>query len=520
MLFNSHEFIFVFLPAVFAGFFLAARLSTRLAAAWLCVASLAFYAWWSPIYSFLLLGSVSVNYLIGREIGVRVAQERMLIARHLLFGGIAINLVGLGYFKYMGFFVQTVGSALHVPLVVTVILPLGISFYTFTQLAYLVDVYRGKVAGYDPVHYALFVTYFPHLIAGPILHHNEMIPQFERPSTYRFSYENISVGMTIFFIGLFKKVVLADGIAPQVGPIFDAAAAGVQLTFLEAWIGALCYSFQLYFDFSGYCDMAIGISRLFGIALPLNFHSPYKAVNIIEFWRRWHMTLSRFLRDYLYIPLGGSRTTLPRRYVNVMVTMLLGGLWHGAGWTFILWGGLHGLYVVANHAWHALLRLLGQDPTRPSSFPIHVLSVFVTFMAVTFAWAMFRASDLSSALSMTIAMAGGRGISLPPDWINALGATGGWLLTHQLVFAADNGLIKPSSFAWIAGLAALCWLAPNTQQIMRGFNPALPDRFDHEKARLMVAWKPSLATATLVLMVGIFTIVSLTKRSEFLYFQF
>jgi hypothetical protein len=315
-------------------------------------------------------------------------------------------------------------------------------------------------------------------------------------------------------------VILADGIAPEVGPIFDAAAAGVQLSFLEAWVGALCYSFQLYFDFSGYCDMAIGISRLFGIALPLNFHSPYKAANIIEFWRRWHITLSRFLRDYLYIPLGGNRTTLPRRHVNVMVTMLLGGLWHGAGWTFVVWGGLHGLYVTTNHAWHTLLRRLGHDPTRPSSFPIHLLSVFVTFMAVTFAWAVFRASDLSSAVSMTLAMAGGRGISLPPDWITGLGATGDWLLTHHFVFAADNGLIKPSSFAWIAGLAALCWLAPNTQQIMRDFRPALPYRFDHEQAAVVLAWKPSLATATLVLFVGVFTIVSLTKRSEFLYFQF
>jgi hypothetical protein len=203
-----------------------------------------------------------------------------------------------------------------------------------------------------------------------------------------------------------------------------------------------------------------------------------------------------------------------------MVTMFLGGLWHGAGWTFIVWGGLHGVYVIANHAWQALLRGLGHDPARPSFFPIHVLSVFVTFMAVAFAWAVFRASDLNSALSMTIAMAGGRGISLPPDWITAMGATGDWLLTHHVVFAADNGLIKPSSLAWIVGLAALCWLAPNTQQIMRGFSPALPDRFDHEKTRSMVVWKPSLATATLVLMVGIFTIVSLNKRSEFLYFQF
>jgi len=373
VLFNSHEFIFVFVPVALAGFFLIARLGARLAAAWLCLASLFFYGWWNPRYVALLVASTALNYVVGRAIGFRVAHGRAREARRILIGGIAIDLVVLGYFKYAGFFVQTANDVLHTDVVVSIVLPLGISFFTFTQISFLVDAYRGRVPRYDPVHYALFVTYFPHLIAGPILHHGEMIPQFERPSTYRFAYENISVGLTIFFIGLFKKVVLADGIGAQVAPIFDAPAAGVQLTFLEAWVGALCFAFQLYFDFSGYSDMAIGVSRLFGITLPLNFHSPYKAANIREFWRRWHMTLSRFLRDYLYIPLGGSRVAVPRRYVNIMITMLLGGLWHGAGWTFVVWGGLHGIYLVVNHAWQALRRRLGQDRPRVRSRARHAL---------------------------------------------------------------------------------------------------------------------------------------------------
>ena len=351
-----HTFLFLDFSRLFFSGFTASRYSHNLAALWLTAASLFFYGWWDVRFVGLLLGSIVFNYGAGYLIGNGFFNKLKL----LLTCAIISNLLLLGYFKYANFFIENLnhlaGSALTIS---EFILPLGISFFTFTQIAFLVDTYQGKVKEYNFIHYALFVTYFPHLIAGPVLHHKEMMPQFKEPSTYFFSYENLLAGLTIFFMGLFKKVVLADGIAEYVGPVFAAPAAGIPLTFLDTWGGALCYTLQLYFDFSGYSDMAIGLSRLFGVTLPLNFHSPYKSVNIIEFWRRWHMTLSHFLRDYLYIPLGGNRKGNVRRHLNLIITMLLGGLWHGAGWTYVLWGGLHGLYLVINHGWYERLRFTG-----------------------------------------------------------------------------------------------------------------------------------------------------------------
>jgi D-alanyl-lipoteichoic acid acyltransferase DltB (MBOAT superfamily) len=263
----------------------------------------------------------------------------------LLASAIAVNLILLGYFKYANFFADNLnhfaGTALPIG---QVILPLGISFFTFTQIAFLVDTYQGKVKEFNFVHYTLFVTYFPHLIAGPVLHHKEMMPQFAKRNVCHLNWDNVAVGLSIFVLGLAKKVLIADSLAEFATPIFSAVAAGGQPMLFEAWIGALAYTLQLYFDFSAYSDMAIGISLMFNVRLPMNFNSPYKATSIIDFWRRWHMTLSRFLRDYLYIPLGGSRNGKAQRYLNLMITMLLGGLWHGAGWTFVIWGGLHGFY--------------------------------------------------------------------------------------------------------------------------------------------------------------------------------
>ena len=308
MLFNSYEFIFGFLPIVFLGFLWLASVSHFLAAGWLTLASLFFYGWWNPAYVGLLLGSIVFNFMIGVSIGRASGQGQRRRARWLLTAGVTGDLALLGYYKYADFFLRNVDALAGTHYAgLGIVLPLGISFFTFTQIAYLADAYQGKAREYRFVHYALFVTYFPHLIAGPVLHHKEMMPQFALASTYRLRWENIAVGLTIFMIGLFKKTVLADGIADYVGPVFSAHASGARLPILDAWGGALAYTFQLYFDFSGYSDMAIGLSRLFGVRLPLNFHSPYKAVNIIEFWRRWHMTLSRFLRDYLYFPLGGNR---------------------------------------------------------------------------------------------------------------------------------------------------------------------------------------------------------------------
>ncbi|HQT27478.1 MAG TPA: MBOAT family O-acyltransferase, partial [Burkholderiales bacterium] len=359
----------------------------ELAGIWLGLCSLFFYGYWNFAYVPLLLLSICANYAFGFMIG---KGKRMLIP------GLLFNLALLGYYKYAHFFLSNIDRLAGFDWQIgRIVLPLGISFFTFTQIAYLMDVKRGEAREYSFSHYLLFVTYFPHLIAGPILHHKEMMPQFEKGKGP--SFEDFSVGMTIFFVGLFKKVLLADGISVYVAPVFGAHASGIEPTFVDAWFGALAYTFQLYFDFSAYSDMAVGISRLFGITLPVNFYSPYQAVNIVEFWRRWHMTLSRFLRDYLYIPLGGNRKGKARRYLNLMVTMLLGGLWHGAGWTFVIWGGLHGFYLVLNHGWHALKERM----SLPSfGFFGKVFGVALTFLAVVAGWVFFRAANLASAFSV------------------------------------------------------------------------------------------------------------------------
>ena len=326
MLFNSYSFIFLFLPVVLLGYFAIGRRSHLAVVVWLTLASLVFYAFGGWQFVPLLLVSIAFNYgvgylLIARKLGLRARFA-------VLTTGVAGDLLVLGIFKYAGFFAANLDALLSTGLMVNIVLPVGVSFYTFTQIAFLVDAYRGQVARYALPHYALFVTYFPHLIAGPILHHRDMIPQFERAEK-RPDPHLILCGLIIFAIGLFKKTCLADGIQPLVAQAFGPATP----TFDQAWIGVLAYTFQLYFDFSGYSDMAIGMSLMFGIFLPLNFNSPYKATSIIDFWRRWHMTLSQFLRDYVYIPLGGNRRGRILRYVNLMITMLLGGLWHGAAWT-------------------------------------------------------------------------------------------------------------------------------------------------------------------------------------------
>lgn len=291
-----------------------------------------------------------------------------------------------------------------------IILPLAISFFTFQQIAYLVDAYRGEAREYSFLHYSLFVTFFPQLIAGPIVHHKEMLPQFAKNSTYKFHFSNFNIGLTIFIIGLFKKVVLADSIAIYSTPVFASADAGNNITFFEAWGGAIAYSLQLYFDFSGYADMAIGLAKMFGINLPLNFNSPYKSVNIIEFWRRWHMTLSRFLKDYLYISLGGNRKG--SKNLNLLLTMLLGGLWHGASYNFVIWGGLHGIFLIVNHGWQQFRHKVLNHDLKKSSKAGTLFSIGFTFLSVTVAWVFFRAESLQGALLIIEGMAGVNGAIL------------------------------------------------------------------------------------------------------------
>lgn len=458
MLFNSYEFIFVFLPAVFFGFFLIARSSHYVAALWLGVSSVFFYGWWNPRFVWLLLISIVFNYAIGHVIGhVRASNEKTGKAKTLLIIALIVNLALLGYYKYTNFFINTVNQLTGIGWsLFDIVLPLGISFFTFTQIAFLVDTYRGIAREYNFIHYLLFVTYFPHLIAGPVLHHKQMMPQFGAATTYRVSAENVAIGLTIFAIGLAKKVILADSFAEYANPVFDAAKGGIQPGFFVAWMGALTYTLQLYFDFSGYSDMAIGLSRLFGVQLPLNFNSPYKAQNIIEFWRRWHMTLSQFLRDYLYIPLGGNRLGTFRRYVNLTLTMLLGGLWHGASWTFVAWGALHGLYLVVNHGWHSLRRHFGVSEKETTLG--RLVATLITFGAIVVAWVFFRAESFGDATRIL------SGMSHIQDFTMFISGTPAF---ETLFFGLK---VPPDSYSYLLLLLGagfgLVWFAPNTQTLI------------------------------------------------------
>ena len=508
MLFNSYPFILLFLPVTFVGFQLLARWNaTRQAAGWLAICSLFFYGYWNPRFLLLLVASIAFNYAISLRI-LRARQEHgEQGARIFLVLAVAANLAALGYFKYFNFFLDSLAYVFG-PFrdVSRVVLPIGISFFTFTQIAYLVDAYRGKARETNPVHYALFVTYFPHLIAGPILHHSEMMPQFGRAETYRLNLRNVASGMALFTIGLFKKVILADSIQRFVAPVFDAPLAA-PLHPVAAWGGALAYAMQLYFDFSGYTDMALGLSRMFNIELPQNFNSPYKSWNIIEFWRRWHMTLSRFLRDYLYVPLGGNRRGPARRYVNLMVTMLLGGLWHGAGWTFVIWGGLHGLYLMINHAWQGLTQRAGRSVGAPRSALGRWSGVIVTFVAVTVAWVFFRATSLEAAMRVLSAM------FRLPEIVDAVGAPGGIL---QYLPVSPSSAIGPMrQLAWTVGLMGMAFLAPNSQQIIAGIGRWSDARgWKHDGIYAFVA-------GSLVAQIGLLAVINASRGvSEFIYFNF
>jgi len=517
LLFNSYPFLLIFLPVTLVGFFRIARGGHRLAAMWLAFSSLVFYAWWNPIYVTLLAASIAFNYMMGVQITRR--HSIGTAPKFLLTMSIAVDLAVLGYFKYANFFVDAIGTVVSSHYDIgRIVLPLGISFYTFTQIAFLVDAYRGKVRDLNPVHYTLFVTYFPHLIAGPILHHSEMMPQFRQTSVYRAHAENFAVGLTIFAIGLFKKTVLADGIAPFAGPLFATAATNPP-SFVDAWGGALAYTCQLYFDFSGYSDMAIGISRLFGIQLPLNFDSPYKAVNIIEFWRRWHMTLSRFLRDYVYFAFGGSRHGVPRRYVNLLATMLIGGLWHGAGWTFIAWGALHGIYLVINHAWNAIKQALAIGQSSSRSLGARAAHLF-TFVAVVFGWVLFRSPDFGTAVSILRAMLGLTEFALPAAVADHFPALALLLGSMGVKFSLGGGSQLLRMVCWLAISLTIVFIAPNTQQIMEKYRPGIGTETSREATAAMWQWRPTMGWAIVCAIVGGCGVLSLHRVSEFLYYQF
>ena len=485
MLFNSVSYIFVFLPVTVAVFWvLMWQGQKRVALSALSLASLVFYGWWNPLYLPLLIGLMIVNFLIGAYL-MRATQWRKAV----LVAGLALNLCTLAYFKYAAFLAANANEVFGTHIAVgTIVLPLAISFFTFQKIAYICDAYAGKVSDRSFLHFSLFVSFFPQLIAGPIVHHRDVIPQFSALRTSDINWGVAATGLGLFTVGLFKKVVIADGLAQFVGPLFDAATTGARLTAADAWLAMLSYTFQLYFDFSGYSDMAIASALFFGIRLPINFFSPYKATNIIEFWRCWHMTLSRFLRDYLYIPLGGNRSGALRRYINLFLTMVLGGLWHGAGWTFVAWGALHGAYLTVNH----LFRLaFGEMKSRLWNAAGFVL----TFLAVAVGWVLFRAPTLGSASNILSGLAGplDAPLHLPPA------------VTGTVAIVTS----RPDEAAIILLLAAagIAFGLPNTAQC-----------FLERTSRLSFQANIVFFILLLVLWLGI--ALSLGGPSEFLYFQF
>jgi D-alanyl-lipoteichoic acid acyltransferase DltB (MBOAT superfamily) len=517
MLFNSYVFIFIFLPVTLIGFHLFCCQNKHLAAiSWLTGASLFFYGWWNPVYLVLILGSIAFNYTIGLILNRNSSKAILTL-------GVIVNLGLIGYYKYTNFFIgnvnATLGTQIHLE---RIILPLAISFFTFQQIAYLVDAYSGKVGRCGFINYCLFVTFFPQLIAGPIVHHKEMLAQFSNNALSHLKSKNLAIGLSIFFIGLFKKVVLADTISIHATPVFDAAEQGVMLTFFEAWGGALAYTFQLYFDFSGYSDMALGIARMLGIVLPLNFFSPYKAHNIIEFWRCWHITLSRFLRDYLYFPLGGNRKGPGRRYINLLLVMAIGGLWHGAGWTFILWGILHGIYLCFNHLWIDFKKRRSSAQTTPEESLWKTWGArILTFICIVIAWVLFRCESIAGVTQFYTAMFGGNGISLAPEL--AYEANG--ILTH-LGFRFDGMFIDgafgdPKQGGWLILISLLLvWFAPNTVELYRHEKPALGLTEFDVKGHARLVWKTSWIWLVATTLIATIALMLIQKHSEFLYFQF
>jgi alginate O-acetyltransferase complex protein AlgI len=453
---------------------------------WLVGGSLFFYSWWNIYYLPLLLFSIFVNFFVGSSFQTDLKLK--ITKKQLLIFGILFNIGFLAFFKYTDFFLENFNGIFeqNIPLL-HIVLPLGISFFTFTQIAFLVDAYKSKVKEYDLLNYILFVSYFPHLLAGPILHHAEMMPQFASRWNLALRWRNMSVGIFLFSIGLFKKVVIADTFAQFANVGFDTATT---LNLIEAWATSLSYTLQLYFDFSGYTDMAIGMSLMFNIILPTNFNSPYKAKNIQEFWRRWHITLSRFLRDYIYIPLGGKKVSKTRNYLNLFAVFLIGGVWHGAGWTFIAWGVLHGIAIVLHRVWQDFgLRMWGW------------LGWILTFNFINITWVFFRSDNFETVKMILSGMIGFNEIVLPEKLAQKLAFLNTYGVEFTESYLSNSGLSGIKDLILIPLLIIFVLIAKNTQELSKS-----------------ITYKPLVAvTLGLITVCGL---IYLNRPSQFLYFQF
>ena len=487
MLFNSYEFIFVFLPITFfIYFYLNHKRLTEASKGFLVCSSLFFYSWWNVAYLPIILASMVFNYVIGKKLNKTSKDKRKEFSKKsILIFGIIFNLSLLGYFKYADFLIENFNLAFDSNAeLLQLVLPLAISFFTFQQIAYLVDSYKQETKEYNFLNYALFVTFFPQLIAGPIVHHKEMMPQFAKTRNKVKNYRNIAMGLFIFSIGLFKKVVIADTFAMWATQGFDVATT---LNLFEAWATSLSYTFQLYFDFSGYTDMAIGLALLFNIRLPVNFNSPYKATNIQDFWRRWHMTLSRFLRNYVYIPLGGNKKGEFRTYNNLMATFLIGGLWHGAGWTFVFWGFLHGIALMVQRFWSKL------------GFKLWTwLAWLITFNFVNIAWVFFRAKEWDDAIKVLDSMFSLDNIVLRP------------ILESRLSFLTEYGIEFGVMFEVQGTAYVAVWVVFTLFLVV----------FTKNSIQLMNNLKQNTFYALITAFLFVVALYDMNKISEFLYFNF
>ena len=483
MVFHSLSFICIFIPIVVSGFYFLARKNIQWAIAWLILASLCFYGSWDYRYLPILVSSISINYLACRWIIANVQSQQSW----RLAVSIAFNLILLSFFKYVDFFIVSINdiSGNNLPLL-NILLPIGISFFTFTQIAVLVDAYHGKIQAIKFTEYGLFASYFPYIVAGPILRHQEMLPQFADTKGYRIKAEDFAIGISIFVFGLGKKLLIADNLGSTMWPLLAADNP----KFLQAWLGMLAYTLRLYFDFSGYSDMAIGVSRLFGFKIPINFNSPYKATSVSDFWQRWHISLSQFLKNYLYISLGGNRRGQLLRYRNLMLTMLLGGLWHGANWTFVIWGGLHGVYLCVQHGWKSLRK---NRKHKQSAISV-AASRILTFMAVMVAWVFFRASDMASALAVLAGMVGSNGISMITD-------------------------IDWQAYGILLVSAVIAFWLPNTNELfLSGDNNGTRNVPSFSIFR--ADWSPNLRWGFAIGLIFAVCVLSIDKAKDFIYAQF
>ncbi len=512
MLFNSIEFLFFFLPVVLAGFLLLQKLGNiRLVMLWLVGCSLFFYAWWNPVYVLLLIFSACVNFSIGKLL-VRGGKEKGL---NILVFGVLFNLGLLGYFKYANFFLENIRVVMDWSFNFEyIILPLAISFYTFQQITYLVDTRRGLADSHGFLEYSLFVCFFPQLIAGPIVHHKEIFSQFNKLVDRSMVRTNLRVGLSIFTVGLFKKVVIADSFSQFSTPVFELASQGGSLYTLDALAGTFSYAFQLYFDFSGYSDMAIGLACLFGIKLPVNFFSPYRALNISDFWRMWHATLSRFLRDYVYSPLGGFFCSPARQRFNLFATMFIGGIWHGAGWTFIVYGLCHGSYVVIHQLWRIKvsgpLNLVGRRDYKAAA-------QVVTFLVVAMTLVVFRADSIVSAGDIYSAMFDWNGLQFATGYAAKLQHNKTLELASMLF---GQGYAASVVFILLVMALAVCWFLPSTYQLFRHCDVVIDRPLAGREPVISLNWKATAVWGVFIGILAVSALVNLTQVSEFLYFQF